>query len=151
MRETRHLTRALALGALLCFLLPAGARSQSDKPKPKPEPKPPKLELVTDSQATALRQKKIKIGVHSRRGEEVRVKASLVIEGIPEDFHFQLKPRNGALRHDEAVVGLRLSQRQREVLAFAEQACMSAEVDAQGKVGTRTGTLHAALRKSACP
>lgn len=138
--------RVRLLAIALAGLLAPGALAAPDKP---PKPKPPKLELLTKSEQAALLQNKIRIGVVSRRGERVRVMADLAIEGIPEDFHFALKPQRKRLRDREAKVSMRLSQRQREVLAFAEQACMGADVDARAKVGRRTGSLHASLRKSA--
>jgi hypothetical protein len=143
-RPTRS-ALALALGALLAAAAPVLAKPKPPKPPP---PKPPKLELLTRSQAAALRQNRIKFGVQSADGRRVRVTAELVVEGIPDDFHFQLKPQRKPLHDGEATVSMNLSQRQREVLAFAEQACMSADVNAQAKVGSRASTIHDSLRKS---
>jgi hypothetical protein len=142
----RSRARLLALAATgLLALVPACVAKPPDKP---PKPKPPELELLTPSQQVALAEKKIRIGVVSKQGDRVRVQANLVVEGIPDDFHFALKPRSKPLRDGEAKVSFRLSQRQREVLAFGEQACMRADVSATAKVGKRSGTLDAALAKS---
>ena len=131
--------------ALAGVLAPA-ALAKPDKP---PKPKPPQLELLTESQEAALRQRKLKLGVESKDGRSVRVHAELVIEGIPEDFHFSFGPRRKGLHENETKVTFRLDRREREVLAFAEQACMRADVNAQAKVGSRVDTIHAELRKSA--
>ena len=141
----RYIARGLpAVAALLATAAPVLA-----KPEDPPKPKPPELELLTRSQEAALRQKRIKFAVRSEDGRRVRVVAELVVEGIPEDFHFQLEPQRKRLRHDEARVSMELSRRQREVLAFGEQACMRADVNAQAKVGSRVRTIHEPLRKSA--
>ena len=129
-------------------LLAAGAQAAPDKPPDPPKPKP-KLELLTGGQEAALRQKRIKVGVVSEHGSRVRVEAELVVEGIPDDFSFALKRQRKPLRGGEATVSFRLSQRQREVLAFGAQACMRADVNVQGKVGSRVKTIHEQLAKPA--
>jgi hypothetical protein len=118
------------------------------KPHKPPKPKPPEVELLTKSQDAALRQQRIKIGIESKQGKKVRVEAELVVEGIPEDFHFSFAPQRKRLRHHQAKVRYKLSRRQREVLAFGEQACMRADVNAQAKVGKRVTTIHEQLAKS---
>ena len=135
----------LALGGLLIAAATAVAGPGDDEP---PKPKPPQLELLTRSQAAALRQGRIKFSVESEQGRRVRVEAELVVEGVPEDFHFNLKPQRKRLRRGEAKVSMKLSQRQREVLAFGEQACMGATVNAQAKVAKRVDTIHEPLKKS---
>ena len=135
---------ALAAAALLASAAPVLAKPDP----PEPKPKPPELELLTRSQEAALRQERIKFATESKDGRRVRVVAELVVEGIPEDFHFQLEPQRKRLRHGEAKVSMELSRRQREVLAFGEQACMRADVNAQAKVGSRVRTIHDSLRKS---
>jgi hypothetical protein len=131
--------------ALLVAILPAVSES---KPPP-PKPKPPQLELLTQSQDAALRQSRLKLAVESKHGRYATVDAELVVEGIPEDYRFKLGPKRERLRQDEAKIRMQLSQRQREVLAFGEQACMRADVNAQAKVGKRVRTIHKSLRKSA--
>lgn len=131
--------------ALLLAILPAVSES---KPEP-PKPKPPELELLTRSQDAALRQGRLKFAAESRHGRYVSLNAELVVEGIPEDYRFRLKPQRQRLRRHEAKFRMQLSQRQREVLAFGEQACMRADVNAQAKVGKRVRTIHESLRKSA--
>ena len=145
----RSLPLPSVLGAILALvavglLAPFAAAGDEKPPKPKPKPK---LELLTASQAGALEKKSIKIGVESKRGDEVRVKATLTVSGIPEPYVFALKPQTKPLKGEEANVRLTLSARQREVLAFAEQACMGAKITATGKVGKQIGDLKAQLRK----
>jgi hypothetical protein len=134
---------------LILLLLGVLAATATAKPEKPPKPKPPELALLTESQEAALRQRKIKVGVESKDGRRVRVHAELVVEGIPEDFHFAFGPERKRLRREEAQVSFELSRRQREVLAFAEQACMRADVNAQGKVGSRVDTIHEQLEKPA--
>ncbi len=131
--------------ALAAVIAPAALA----KPEQPPKPKPPELALLTETQEAALRQGKIKLGVESKDGRRVRVHAELVIEGIPDDFHFGFSPERKRLRDHEAKVSFELNRRQREVLAFAEQACMRADVNAQGKVGSRVDTIHEQLEKPA--
>ena len=131
----------------LALVATVGCGSTAAKPHKPPKPKPPKLELLTRSQAAALRQSRIKIGVESQKGKQVSVEAELVIEGIPDDFHFSFPSHRSRLRDHEAKVSFHLSRRQREVLAFGEQACMSANVNAQAKVGDRVSTIHESLAK----
>jgi hypothetical protein len=138
---------SLSLAAAVLLAGSAPALAKPDDPPP-PKPKPPQLELLTRSQEAALRQQRIKFAVESKEGRRVRVVAELVVEGIPEDFHLQLEPQRKRLRHGEAKVSMQLSRRQREVLAFGEQACMRADVNAQAKVGKRVRTIHDSLRKS---
>ena len=88
--------------------------------------------------------------MHSKRGDEVRVKATLVVDGFPEDYTFRLGPESEKLRDREAKVRLRLSARQREVLAFAAQACDDATVSARGKAAGKTGRVSGPLRPKGC-
>lgn len=143
--------RAAPLTLFLAVALSASAAAapgDDDKP-PKPEPKPPKVELLTKSQEAALRQRRIKIAVTSRKGRRARLEAELVVEGIPEDFYFSFPQQRKRLRGDEAKFTFKLGRRQREVLAFGEQACMRADVNAQAKVADRAETIHEQLEKSA--
>lgn len=133
---------AIALVLGLAATVPAASKPPEHKPKPKP-----KLELLTETQSEALEQESIQFGVESKRGDEVRVKGTLTVNGIPEPYVFDLRPQSRRLRQQHAKLRLELSRRQREVLAFAEQACMGARVDVQGKVGSRIGELHESLRK----
>ncbi len=57
------------------------------------EPKP-KLELLTASQEEALLKGAVKVEVRSKRGDEVRVKAILVVDGFPDNFTFKLGPES---------------------------------------------------------
>jgi hypothetical protein len=132
---------------VVAALLVPSAFADDHKP-PKPKPKPPELELLTDSQQAALRQNRVKFLVESKKGRRTKVIAELIVEGIPEDYHFNLKPQRKKLHDNEAKIKIKLSQRQREVLAFGEQACMAADVNAQAKVGKRKRTIHDSLRKS---
>jgi hypothetical protein len=142
-KRCRTFARVVPVVAALLIAAPVSA-----KPDHPPKPKPPRLELLTRSQDAALRQQRLKFGVESETGRRVRVTAELVVEGIPEDFHFQLEPQRERLHHGQAKVSMELSRRQREVLAFGEQACMRADVNAQAKVGSRVRTIHDSLRKS---
>jgi hypothetical protein len=128
--------------------LAAGAGGAPPKPKPKPPPKP-KLELLTRNQEGALRREAIRVSAHSRRGAEVRVKATLFVDGYPDDYYFRLGPETRKLKGDDATVSLDLSARKREVLDFAAQTCRPASVSVSAKVGKRTGTLSDNLRKPA--
>ena len=141
--------RAPSLALAAAVLLVPGAFAAAKPKPPEPKPKPPRLELLTETQEAALRQRKIKLGVESKDGRRVRVTAELVVEGIPADFHFALEPQRKRLRDGEAKIVMQLSRRQREVLAFGEQACMRADVNAQAKVADRVHTIHESLRKSA--
>ena len=131
--------------AIAAGLLAPMAVADDQKP-PKPKPKPPQLELLTKTEDAALQTNKIKIGVKSDHGRRVRVEAEMVVEGIPDDFHFAFRPQRKRLRHGEATASFKLNARQREVLAFADQACMGTDVNAQGKVGSRVRTIHDSLR-----
>jgi hypothetical protein len=138
-------TLAVAAAVLLGTAAPVVAKP--DHP-PKPKPKPPKVELLTKSQDAALQQERIKIGVESKAGSRTHVEAELVVEGIPDDFHFSFPRQSKPLRNHEATVTYRLNRREREVLAFGEQACMRADLNAQAKVGKRVTTIHDQLEKS---
>jgi hypothetical protein len=115
------------------------------EPKPKPE-----LELLTESHDEALSKRAIKLRVSSKRGDEVRAKATLVVDGFPDDFTFDLGPESRPLRKREANVKLKLSARQREVLEFAAQACDKATLEARARAANRTGRLDATLRAEGC-
>ena len=104
------------------------ATAKPDEPKPKPKPK---LELLTATQEAALAKQAIKVAVTSKRGDEARVKATLVVDGFPDDFTFRLGPESKRLRNRKANVRLKLSARQQEVLAFAAQACDEATLGAR--------------------
>jgi len=123
-------------------LAPAPASSDDAPHKPKP-----KLELLTETQRAALRHESIRVGVESRRGDEARAEAGLVVEGYPDDFHFRLGPERKRLRDGEATIRLKLSARQHEVLAFAAQACMGTTVNVEAKAAGKTAKLSAHLRK----
>ena len=141
MRRWATLTTALAVTI--------GCGVTAAKPhKPPPKPKPPKLELLTKSQDAAVRQQRIKLRVESEQGRHVRVEAELIVEGIPDDFHFSFPSQRKRLRQHQAKVSFNLNRRQREVLSFGEQACMRADVNAQAKVGKRITTIHEQLDKS---
>jgi hypothetical protein len=142
------LTGALAL-ATVFGMLAFGAQASS-KPKPPPKPKP-KLELLTKTEEAALRQGAIKVGVESRRGQEVRAEATLVVDGYPEDFVFKLGPDREKLSGDDATLRFPLSARKREVLDFAIKSCRGATIDVRAEVGKGKGFLDARLdRPSAC-
>ena len=140
---------AAPLSLLIAGLLAgsAAAAPGGDEDPPKPKPKPPQVELLTETQAQALRQRRIKIRVTSEQGRRARLKAELVVEGIPEDFYFSFPPQRKRLRDRTANFKFELGRRQREVLAFGEQACMRADVNAQAKVGDRATTIHKQLDK----
>lgn len=146
--RTRSSTAALAACAVAGLIVLAGT-APAKPPKPEPRPKPT-LELLTETQQGALRKRAIKVGVRSKRGDEVRVKATLVVDGFPEDYTFRLGPESEKLRDREAKVRLRLSARQREVLAFAAQACDDATVSARGKAAGKTGRVSGPLRPKGC-
>ncbi len=146
--RTRSSTAALAAGAIAGLIVLAGT-APAKPPKPEPRPKPT-LELLTETQQGALRKRAIKVGVRSKRGDEVRVKATLVVDGFPEDYTFRLGPESEKLRDREAKVRLRLSARQREVLAFAAQACDDATVSARGTAAGKTGRVSGPLRPKGC-
>jgi hypothetical protein len=124
----------------------ATAAAKPDEPKPKP-PKP-KLALITQTEPDALRREALKIGVKSRAGRKVRVEATFVVDGFPDDYVFHLGPVGKRLREKRAKVRLPLSQRQREVLDFAIKSCRGATVDAKGTAAKRTGRLSAGLQLS---
>ena len=140
--------RGVALGASAAFVVASagpGAAAKPDKPKPRP-----KLALLTETQQEALRKHAVKVEVRSKRGDEVRAKATLVVEGFPEDYSFRLGPESKQLRDQRAKVRLELSARQREVLAFAAQACDEATLDIEARAANRTGTLEEKLPSDGC-
>ena len=139
--------RRAAWSALGALALAGGgaATAKPDEPKPKP-----KLELLTTTQEAALTKRAIKVAVTSKRGDEARVKATLVVDGFPDDFTFRLGPESKQLRNRAANVRLKLSSRQQEVLEFAAQACDEAALSAQARAARRTGTLNALLRSEDC-
>jgi hypothetical protein len=114
---------------------------------PQPEPKPPTITLLTGTEQGALRRESIKVGVHSRRGSEVRVQAQFVIDGYPEDFPFRLGPETARLRGGDATVRFKLSPRMREVLDFAIKSCRGATLAIEATVGKRVGHLNTGLRR----
>jgi hypothetical protein len=114
------------------------------------KPPRPKLELLTESQEAVLRNHAVKLEVRSRRGDEARVKATLVVDGFPDDYTFRLGPESRPLRGREAKLRLPLSRRQEEVLAFAQQACDKATLTARAKAGRRVDGLTATLRSRDC-
>jgi RNase P/RNase MRP subunit p29 len=140
-----------ACATLLGVALAAAAIGGVAAAKPDDEPKPkPKLELLTETQEAAISKGAIKLEVRSKRGDEVRVKATLVVEGFPADYTFRLRPESKRLRNRKAKVLLRLSPRQREVLAFSAQACDGATLDAEARAARRTGKLTATLPPESC-
>ena len=78
------------LGAAAALAIAAGALAKPDEPKPQPKPK---LELLTASQQEALAQ-----AVDQGRGElasaaaRCGVKATLVVDGFPDDFTLPARP-----------------------------------------------------------
>jgi hypothetical protein len=139
-------SRALSVIAGLAVL--AGGGVAISKPKPPPKPK---LELLTETEEKALRKRAIKVGVHSRRGREVRAEATLVVDGYPDDFVFKLGPDRERLSGDDATLRFPLSARKREVLDFAIKSCRGATVAVRAEVGRGHGTLEANLaRPSEC-
>jgi hypothetical protein len=149
--NSSSLRRACAtlLGAPLAAAAIGGVAAAKPDDEPKPKPKP-KLELLTVSQEAAVRKGAIKFEIRSKRGNEVRVKATLVVEAFPADYTFHLRPESKRLRNRKAKVPLRLSPRQREVLAFSAQACDGATLDAQARAARRTGRLTAKLPPESC-
>lgn len=143
---SRRALPVLALTLLLAAATTGAAKPGDDKP---PKPKPPQVELLTRSQEAALRQGRIKVEVESEQGRRTRVEAELVVEGIPDDFHLPFPAQRKRLQSGAAKVTFRLNRRQEEVLAFGEQACMRADVNAQAKVGKRASTIHEQLAKPA--
>ncbi|MGH2987294.1 MAG: hypothetical protein ACRDLO_11505 [Solirubrobacterales bacterium] len=136
---------------LLGVALAAAAIGGVAAAKPDDEPKPkPKLELRTESQEEALRNKAIKVAVRSKRGDEVRVKATLVVDAFPSPHTFKLGPESKRLRDGKAKVRLNLSARKREVLAFAAQACDKATVEVEARAARETGSLEGTLRPEDC-
>ena len=99
--------RGAALGAAVALGLASagGAAARPDEPKPEPKPTP-KLELLTETQDEALRKKAIKVEVSSRRGDEVRAQATLVVDGFPDDYTFRLGPESQPLRERQAQAPL---------------------------------------------
>jgi hypothetical protein len=140
---------ATLLGVALAAAAMGGVAAARPDDEPAPKPKP-KLELLTETQEAAVRKGAIKFEVRSKRGDEVRVKATLVVEGFPADYAFRLRPESKRLRNRKAKVPLRLSPRQREVLAFSAQACDGATVDAEARAAGRTGKLTAVLPPQSC-
>ncbi len=136
----------IAAGLLSLALIGPG---MAEKPEPKPKPKP-KLELLTETQEAVLRNEAVKVEVRSKRGDEARVKARLVVDGFPEDYSFWLGPESRRLRHNEARARLDLSARQQEVLAFAEQACDGATLRLHAKAARRAANLSAPLPPKGC-
>ena len=67
------------------------AADAAAKPDHKPKPKP-KLTLLTTTEEAALSKQAIKVAVESKAGEKVRVEATFVVDGFPEDFVFRLGP-----------------------------------------------------------
>lgn len=129
----------IALGVL--SVAAAGATA---KPEPPPKPKP-KLTLLTETEEKALSKQAIKIGVESKAGKKVRVEATFVVDGFPDDYVFHLGPVGKRLRDGQATVKLPLSQRQREVLDFAIKSCRGASLDLEATAAKRTGRLSAEL------
>ena len=84
----------IAAGLLSLALTGPG---MAEKPEPKPKPKP-KLELLTETQEAVLRKEAVKVEVQSKRGDEARVKARLVVDGFPDDYSFRLGPESRRLR-----------------------------------------------------
>jgi hypothetical protein len=121
------------------------AAAKPDEPKPQEPPKP-KLSLITQTEQDALRRQALKFGVKSQAGRKVRVEATFVVDGFPDDYVFHLGPVGKRLREKRAKVRLPLSQRQREVLDFAIKSCRGATVDAKGTAAKRTGRLRAGLQ-----
>jgi len=138
----------VAVVAAALTLVPAiaagGVAQRPDRP-----PKP-RLELLSETQESVLRQEAVKVRVSSRRGRRARVSARLVVDGYPDDFSFRLGPEAKRLRDREARLKLPLSARQHEVLAFAEQACDGATLALRAKVGERGRRLNAPLRARDC-
>jgi hypothetical protein len=135
------------LGAAAALAVAAGAPAKPDEPKPQPKPK---LELLTASQQEALAKRAIKVAVSSKRGDEVRAEATLVVDGFPDDFTFKLGPESKPLKRRQAKLRFPLSARKREVLEFAAQACDKATVAVEARAARRTGTLDATLRSEDC-
>ena len=115
-RNDPWLRRIAAAALVLAAATASGAAWAKPDDTPKPKPKP-KLELLTASQEEALLKGAVKVEVRSKRGDEVRVKAILVVDGFPDDFTFKLGPESKGLRDGRAKVKLGLSARKREVLA----------------------------------
>lgn len=142
--------RQAVLAGVAAIVLAGSAITLAPAAKPSDEKPRPKLDLLTETQEAVLRSEAVKIEVRSKRGFEVRGEAALVVDGYPEDYSFRLGPESRRLRNDEARVRLDLSARQQEVLAFAQQACDEATLDARAKAGRKTGRLTATLRSKDC-
>jgi hypothetical protein len=136
--------RVAALIAIAVIAVAAISAEATAKPDHKPKPKP-KLTLLTTSEEAALAKQAIKVAVESKAGDQVRVEATFVVDGFPEDFTFRLGPEKKRLRDGAATVKLRLSPRKREVLDFAIKSCRGASLDLQGTAAKRTGRLSADL------
>jgi hypothetical protein len=139
----RH--RAATLVAVAAIALGATSGLGAAAKPPHPKPPKPKLELLTGTEQGALRRKEIKVGVTSKRGDEARVEARLVVDGYPDDFVFRLGPESAKLRDRDGVAKLELSQRQLEVLDFAIKSCHGATVAITATVGKATGHLNGSL------
>jgi hypothetical protein len=139
--------RPRAVAVIAIAAISGGAAIAADataKPDHKPKPKP-KLTLLTTTEEAALSKQAIKVAVESKAGEQVRVEATFVVDGFPEDFVFRLGPEKKRLRDHAATVKLRLSPRKREVLDFAIKSCRGASLDLQARAAKRTGRLSADL------
>ena len=136
----RALPAALLVAcAVLASSAPATAESaQAAKPQ---------LELLTESQRSALRKQRIKPAVSSRHGERARVEATLVVGGYPSDYVLKLGRESARLRGGDAGLGLELSRRHREVLAFGAQACEPATLHAEVRAGGRRTRFSEGLRR----
>jgi hypothetical protein len=148
-RNGPWLRRIAAAALVLAAATASGAAWAKPDDTPKPKPKP-KLELLTASQEEALLKGAVKVEVRSKRGDEVRVKAILVVDGFPDDFTFKLGPESKGLRDGRAKVKLGLSARKREVLEFAAQACDKATLEMEARAARKTGRLEATLRSESC-
>jgi hypothetical protein len=138
--------RPLAILAAGLVALAVAGPGLADKPrKPKPT-----LELLTESQEAVLRNDAVKVRVESRRGRKARVEARLIVDGFPDDFSFRLGPESGRLRGDAAKLKLPLSARQREVLAFAEQACDRADLELEVRAGRAKSRVGKPLEPKSC-
>jgi len=148
-RHDPWLRRIAAAALVLAAATASGAAWAKPDDTPKPKPKP-KLELLTASQEEALLKGAVKVEVRSKRGDEVRVKAILVVDGFPDDFTFKLGPESKRLRDGRAKVRLGLSARKLEVLEFAAQACDKATLEMEARAARKTGRLEATLRSEGC-
>lgn len=138
--------RGAAVAIVAGLALAASPIATGAAPKP-PKPPKPKLELLTKRQQAALRRGAIVVRVESKRGESARVRATLIVEGYPDPYTLRLGPDEKRLRGDDADVRLRLSRRQRDVLAFGVQACWRARVEVAARAGKQTAKLSKRLRR----